>query len=59
MPLSLWSYDFTGKFFTPHIGGVNIHEHKDFKKKKLIKGSSFKDWLDLIIVNISENSYSI
>ena len=59
-PYHSWSYDFTGKLVaTPHIGGVNIHDHKDFKKNE----SNLKEvrsiiWLDLIIVNISENAIS-
>ena len=57
-PHHSWSYDFTGKLVaTPHIGGVNIHEHKDFKKKENnLKEVRSRIWLDLIIVNISDNA---
>jgi len=56
-PYHSWSYDFEGNLVaTPHLGGVNKHEHKDFDKSK----SSLKEvrssvWLDLIMINISEN----
>ncbi len=57
-PYHSWSYDFTGKLVaTPHIGGVNIHDHKDFNKENNnLKEVRSTIWLDLILVNISENA---
>ena len=54
-PYHSWSYDFTGKLVaTPHIGGVNIHDHKDFNKEKNnLKEVRSTIWLDLVLVNIS------
>ena len=57
-PYHSWSYDFTGKLVaTPHIGGVNIHDHNDFKKDESgLKEVRTSIWLDLIIINISEDA---
>ncbi len=57
-PYHSWSYDFNGKLVaTPHIGGVNIHDHKDFNKDDSnLKEVRTSIWLDLIIVNISKNA---
>ena len=59
-PYHSWSYDFTGKLLaTPHIGGLNVHKHKDFKKNDSnLKEVRSTIWLDLIMVNISENAIS-
>ena len=59
-PYHSWSYDFTGKLVaTPHIGGLNVHNHKDFKKNESnLKEIRSTIWLDLIMVNISENAIS-
>ena len=56
-PYHSWSYDFEGNLVaTPHLGGVNKHEHEDFDKStsRLKEVRSFV-WLDLIMVNISNN----
>ena len=58
-PYHSWSYDFTGKLVaTPHIGGVNIHDHNDFRKDENsgLKEVRSRIWLDLIIVNISDDA---
>ena len=57
-PYHSWSYDFTGTLIaTPHIGGINIHDHKDFNKKySNLKEIRSTIWLDLIIINISGNA---
>ena len=56
-PYHSWSYNFDGELIaTPHIGGMNKHTHPQFNKSK----SNLKEirsyiWLDLIMVNISNN----
>ena len=56
-PYHSWSYDFEGNLVaTPHLGGINKHEHDDFDKSKSgLKEVRTSIWLDLIMVNISEN----
>ena len=55
-----WSYNFDGELVaTPHIGGMNIHQTKDFERSK----SNLKEirsyiWLDLIMININNNEMS-
>jgi len=59
-PYHSWSYDLEGNLVaTPHIGGVNKHEAKDFDKScsGLKKVRSYI-WLDLIFINISNNAES-
>ncbi len=59
-PYHSWSYDFAGNLVaTPHIGGMNKHEDKKFDRAKnnLKEVSSFI-WLDLIMVNLSNNQIS-
>ena len=57
-PYHSWSYDFEGKLVsTPHIGGMDKNNVKGFEKSK----SNLKEvrstlWLDLIMVNISNNA---
>ncbi|MDC0226750.1 Rieske 2Fe-2S domain-containing protein [Alphaproteobacteria bacterium] len=59
-PYHSWSYDFTGTLVaTPHLGGMNKNHNEKFDKSK----SSLKEirtaiWLDLILVNISNNEIS-
>jgi len=59
-PYHSWSYNFDGELVaTPHIGGMNIHQTKDFEKSK----SNLKEirsyiWLDLIMININNNEMS-
>ena len=59
-PYHSWSYDFDGELVaTPHIGGMNIHQTKDFERSK----SNLKEirsyiWLDLIMININNNEMS-
>ena len=59
-PYHSWSYDFDGKLIaTPHIGGMNVHQTKDFERSK----SNLKEirsyiWLDLIMININNNEMS-
>ena len=59
-PYHSWSYDFTGKLITtPHLGGMNKHEHEKFDKTKSnLKEVRSSVWLDLIMVNISNNEVS-
>ena len=56
-PYHSWSYDFEGNLVaTPHLGGINIHEHQQFDKSKNgLKEVRSAIWLDLIMVNISNN----
>jgi len=56
-PYHSWSYDFEGNLIaTPHLGGVNKHEHEDFDKSKSgLKEVRSAVWLDLIMINISNN----
>ena len=59
-PYHSWAYNTDGKLIaTPHIGGMNKHSVKDFSKST----SSLKEiksavWLDLIMINISNNEIS-
>ena len=59
-PYHSWSYNFDGELVaTPHIGGMNIHQTKDFERSK----SNLKEirsyiWLDLIMININNNEMS-
>ena len=59
-PYHSWSYDFTGKLVTtPHLGGMNKHEHEKFDKTKSnLKEVRCSVWLDLIMINISNNEIS-
>ena len=59
-PYHSWSYNFEGKLVaTPHLGGINKHEHVDFDKSKSdLKEVRSTIWLDLILVNISDNEIS-
>jgi choline monooxygenase len=56
-PYHSWSYDFAGKLIaTPHLGGMNTHENKNFDRSKSdLKEVRCSVWLDLIVVNISNN----
>ena len=59
-PYHSWAYSTDGKLITtPHIGGMNKHTTKDFNKSvsglKEIKSAV---WLDLIMINISDNEIS-
>ena len=59
-PYHSWSYNFDGELVaTPHIGGMNVHQTKDFERSK----SNLKEirsyiWLDLIMININNNEMS-
>ncbi|MDC0056861.1 aromatic ring-hydroxylating dioxygenase subunit alpha [Alphaproteobacteria bacterium] len=59
-PYHSWSYDYNGDLVaTPHLGGMNKHENKDFDKSKSgLKEVHSSVWLDLIMVNISNNEVS-
>ena len=59
-PYHSWSYDFEGNLVaTPHLGGINKHEHEKFHKSKNgLKEVRSAVWLDLILVNISNNEVS-
>jgi choline monooxygenase len=59
-PYHSWSYDFTGNLVaTPHLGGMNKHENEKFDKTKSnLKEVRSSVWLDLIMVNISNNEVS-
>ena len=56
-PYHSWTYDFTGNLIsTPHLGGMNKHEHKHFiKSNSNLKEVKSAQWLDLIMINISGN----
>ena len=56
-PYHSWSYDFKGNLVaTPHIGGLNNHQHKKFDKTKShLKEVRTKIWMDIIFVNINSN----
>ncbi len=59
-PYHSWTYNLNGDLIsTPHIGGVNIHSNKNFKKNQnnLKQVRSFV-WLDLIFINISNKALS-
>ena len=56
-PYHSWAYDLNGKLITtPHLGGMDKNEAEGFNKSKsnLHEVRSFV-WLDLIVINISEN----
>ena len=59
-PYHSWSYDYNGDLVaTPHLGGMNKNENKDFDKSKSgLKEVHSSVWLDLIMVNISNNEVS-
>ena len=56
-PYHSWSYTADGELVaTPHIGGMNKHQSSKFdKSKNNLKEIKSYVWLDLIIVNISNN----
>jgi len=56
-PYHSWSYDFAGNLIaTPHLGGINRHNDKNFDNSKSgLKEVRTYIWLDLIMVNISNN----
>ncbi len=56
-PYHSWSYTADGELIaTPHIGGMNKHQSSKFDKSKSnLKEIKSYVWLDLIIVNISNN----
>ena len=56
-PYHSWSYTSDGELVaTPHIGGMNKHQSSKFdKSKNNLKEIKSYVWLDLIIVNISDN----
>ena len=51
-PYHSWSYDFKGNLVaTPHIGGLNNHQHKKFDKTKShLKEVKTKVWMDIIFI---------
>ena len=56
-PYHSWSYDFKGNLVaTPHIGGLNNHQSKQFDKNKSnLKEIKSRIWMDIIFVNINSN----
>ncbi len=56
-PYHSWSYTADGELVgTPHIGGMNKHQSSKFDKSKSnLKEIKSYVWLDLIIINISNN----
>ena len=56
-PYHSWSYDFIGNLVaTPHLGGMNKHNNENFDNSKSgLKEVRSYIWLDLIMVNISNN----
>ena len=56
-PYHSWSYNSDGNLVaTPHIGGMNKHQSSKFKKSENnLKEIRSYVWLDLIMVNISNN----
>jgi len=59
-PYHFWVYNLNGDLIsTPHIGGMNKHEHKNFDKSSSgLKEVRSHIWLDMIFVNISNNAES-
>jgi len=59
-PYHSWAYNTDGKLIaTPHIGGMNKHSVKDFNKSTSgLKEIRAAIWLDLIMINISNNEIS-
>ena len=59
-PYHSWSYNFNGDLVaTPHLGGMNKHNHKLFdRSKNKLKEIQSVVWLDLIIINVSNNQKS-
>jgi len=59
-PYHSWSYDTDGKLVaTPHIGGMNKHDTDKFDKSiSGLKEIRSYVWLDLIMINISNNEIS-
>ena len=59
-PYHSWAYNTDGKLIaTPHIGGMNKHSVKDFSKSiSGLKEIRSAVWLDLIMINISNNEIS-
>ena len=59
-PYHSWAYNTDGKLIaTPHIGGMNKHFVKDFDKSASgLKEIRAAVWLDLIMINISNNEIS-
>ena len=56
-PYHSWSYNLEGKLVaTPHLGGMNKHNSKDFNRSiNGLKEVRSYVWLDMIMVNISNN----
>ena len=56
-PYHSWAYSFNGQLVaTPHIGGLNNHQYKNFNKKKSnLREVKSKIWMDIIFVNINSN----
>ena len=59
-PYHSWAYNTDGKLIaTPHIGGMNKHSAKNFNKSDSgLKEIRSAVWLDLIMINISNNEIS-
>jgi len=59
-PYHSWAYNTEGKLIaTPHIGGMNKHSAKNFNKSDSgLKEIRSTVWLDLIMINISNNEIS-
>ena len=59
-PYHSWAYNTDGKLIaTPHIGGMNKHSAKNFNKSDSgLKEIRSTVWLDLIMINISNNEIS-
>ena len=59
-PYHSWSYDTDGTLVaTPHIGGMNKHDTDKFDKSTSgLKEIRSAVWLDLIMINISNNEIS-
>jgi len=59
-PYHSWAYNTDGKLIaTPHIGGMNKHSAKNFNKSDSgLKEIRSDVWLDLIMINISNNETS-
>ena len=56
-PYHSWSYTFDGDLIaTPHLAGMNKHNHPDFiKSKSNLKEVRSFVWLDMIMININNN----
>ena len=58
-PYHAWAYDLDGNLIaSPHFGGTNNHNPKNFNSKKHgLKSVSIKVWYDWIFINLNNRIY--